>query len=108
MASAHPRRAVNYFRGRNRRANATPAILWLFLLLVGIVTLRNGRIPDLSQSLTLALFAGLIVGAGLVLPELVTLMLVGLLIAAALRVPQVAPFLDSVQARVAALTNTRT
>lgn len=106
MASAHPRRAVNYFRGRQRRANATPAILWLFLLLVGIVTLRNGAIPSLAQGLTLALFAGLIVAAGLVLPELVTLLLVGLLIAAVLRVPQVAPFLDRVQGAVGNLTNT--
>lgn len=106
MASAHPRRAVAYFQGRNSRANATPAILWLFLILVGIVTLRNGSVPSLPQALTLALFAGLIVAAGLVLPELVTLLLVGLLLAAVLRVPQVAPFLDRVQASVANLTNT--
>ncbi len=104
MASIHPRRAVSYFKGNSTKANATPAVLWLFLLLVGILVLRNRALPTLSQGITLAIFAGIVVAAGLVLPELVTLVLVGLVIAAVLNVPAVAPFLVAVQSRVQGLT----
>lgn len=104
MASLHPNRAVSYFKGNGKKANATPAILWLFLALVGIIILRTRSIPSLSQAVTLAIFCGIVVAAGLFLPELVTLLLVGLLVAAVLQVPAVAPFLNAVQGRVAAIT----
>jgi hypothetical protein len=98
----HPRHAVSYFRNPSR-ANATPAILWLVIALVGIIAIRNRALPSLSQSITLALFAGLVVAAGLVLPELVTLLLVALLVGAVLNVPQLVPILNAVNARVAGL-----
>ena len=97
MASLHPNRAVSYFKGNRKKANATPAILWLFLALVGIIILRTRSIPSLSQAVMLAIFCGIIVAAGLFLPGLVTLLLVGLLVAAVLQVPAVAPFLNAVQ-----------
>jgi hypothetical protein len=102
----HANRAVDYYKGQSKRANATPAIVWLFVLLVGIIVLRNRALPSTSQAITLAIMCGVVVAAGLVLPELVTLILVGLLIAAVLNVPQVAPFLNAIQSRVAALTHT--
>ncbi len=102
----HATRAVDYFRGRNSKSNATPAIIWLFLALVGIVVLRNRAMPTTSQAVTLAIMAGLVVAAGLVVPELVTVLLVGLLFAGVLNVPGIAPFFASVQGRIAQLTRT--
>lgn len=104
MASLHPRKAVAYYQGRHS-GNETPAILWLFLAVALVVTLRNGSLPSLSQAITLALAAGIIVGIGTFAPELVTLLLVALLIAGVLDVPGIGPFLNAAEGRVAGLTS---
>jgi predicted lysophospholipase L1 biosynthesis ABC-type transport system permease subunit len=100
----HATQAVSYFKGRDKKANATPAILWLFLALVGIVVLRNRALPSTGQAITLAIMAGIVVAAGLVLPELITVLLAGLLIAGVLDVPGVGPFFTAVQGRISQLT----
>lgn len=103
----HATRAVDYFKGNNSTTNATPAILWLFLALVGIVVLRNRALPTTGQAITLAIMAGIVVAAGLVLPELVTVLLVGLLLAGVLNVPGVGPFFSSIEARIQQFTQLR-
>lgn len=94
-----PRRAVSFFQGR-RSGNQTAAILWLFVLLVGLISLRRGALPAAGEALTLVIFAGVVVAVGTVAPEVVTLFLVALLVAGVLDVPQVAPFLRTAQERI--------
>lgn len=103
LNSVHPRKAVAFYQGRHS-GNSAPALLWLFLAVALVVTIRNGALPSMSQAITLALAAAIIVGIGQFAPELVTLLLVALLIAGVLDVPGIGPFLAQAQGRVAGLT----
>jgi hypothetical protein len=105
MASTlHPQRAVRYFQGR-KSGNMTPAILWLWLIAVGILALRLRAVPDLAQWTTLLIFAGVAVALGSLFPELVTALLAGIVIAAALNVPVLGQVLTNATNAVSNLTH---
>ncbi len=102
--SLHVQRAIDYAQGRQKGRNAVPAVIWLWVLLVLVMVIRNGALPSQSQGLTLLIMGGVLVAAGVVLPELVVLLLAGLLLAAVVGLPALQPTLTAIEARVAALT----
>jgi hypothetical protein len=82
IASApSPTRALSYWQGKRRTGNEMPALLFLWLALVVLVSLRAGRTPTAGEAATMGLFAGVIIVAGIWAPHLVTLLLVALLVA---------------------------
>lgn len=100
-----PRRAVRYYTTGKLTSTKNleiPAILWLWILLVGLAAVRRGSLEFGRNEV--ALFAGiaaLSVAAGTVAPRVVQLLLVGLLLAGILgAAPQVEAFLATLQARI--------
>lgn len=84
-APVHPDRAVGYFAGSGKR-NWEPALVWLLIAVIGLNVIRTGTLPNGKQSVTwLGLSAGVVV-LGAFVPEIVAVVLVGLLIAGALNV----------------------
>lgn len=94
--SVDPRRQVTYVR-----ANPVPAALWIFLILFGLVVIRNGGLPTASQTVTWALASVVVVVSATVAPELVTAILLAALVLAVLtNVPLVSEILDHIGTRV--------
>ena len=85
--AANPKNAVSHFQ-KGGTTNMTPALLWLWLLLVGISTMRNGALPSRDQAISWIVVAGVVVGAGAFFPTEVALALVALVVAAVLNVYQ--------------------
>lgn len=105
---ASPRRAARYYtRGKltSTKSLEIPAILWLWVLLVGLAAIRRGSLAfDRPEVALFAILAGLSVLAGTVAPRIVQLFLVGLLLAGVLgAAPQVESFLADLQARIDAI-----
>jgi ABC-type enterobactin transport system permease subunit len=76
----HPSRALAYAKGR-RKGNEIPALLWLYVALIGLLFLRNGGVPsEPSQYVTIGLGAGAVVILGSMVPTALMLVLVALLI----------------------------
>ena len=93
-AALNPTAAPGYFTSGGSR-NWEPALLWLLLAVIGLNTLRMGKLPTGSQAVGWAVLTGGVVLAGAFAPELVALALVGLLVAGALNTH--APLADFVQ-----------
>lgn len=99
----HPKRAVRFYQGK-ARGNWVPALVWLYLVLIALLVVRNRAIPSQGQVATLAVGAGVVVAVGTVAPEVVTVLLLALLIASALNLGGLGGILTTIQARIAALT----
>lgn len=105
---ASPQRARRYFTtGLTKhapRGDQVPALIWLWLAIVGLVMLREHRLLQVGEYVTLAIAGGIIVGIGNFAPHLVTLFLLALLVAGIFgAAPQVSAFLDEVNGRVSQL-----
>lgn len=101
--AANPKNAVAHFR-RGGTTNMTPALLWLWLLLVGVSTIRSGSLPDRDQATSWAVVAGVVVAAGAFFPTEVALALVALVVAAALNVSgPLTAYFNKLTGKIAAL-----
>jgi hypothetical protein len=76
-------KAPGYFTHSGNR-NWEPALLWLVILVVGLQWVRTGRTPTGQEAVTWTALAGGVVVAGAFVPEIVALLLVGLLVAGSL------------------------
>ena len=89
--SIDPTRQIAY-----ARSNQVPAAIWIFIILVGLIVLKEGHLPTASQTLTWAILAVVVVGSATIAPELVTALLLAALVLAVLtNVPFVSEILDS-------------
>jgi hypothetical protein len=100
-----PRRAARYYTTgvtqRAPRGDQVPALLWLWLLIVGLIYVRQKRIPGASELVTLGVAGGIIVAIGNFAPHAVTLFLLALLLSGVLGAePRVAALLAEFQSRV--------
>lgn len=94
--TVNPNRQVTYVRG-----NPVPATIWLFVILMGLVVIKNGQLPNTSQTLTWAIAAVIVVISATVAPELVTALLLAALVLAVLtNVPLVSDLLDRLSGHV--------
>jgi hypothetical protein len=102
-AVAPPSAAVGYF-GKSGTTDWEPALLWLGLAVVTLNVIRIGRVPTGPEAVTwLGLSAGVVI-AGAIVPEIVAVLLVGLLISGALGLsPQIASAIGTVNNRVSSL-----
>lgn len=83
------------------RSNPVPAAIWIFLVLFGLVIVKNGALPTPTQTATWALAAVIVVVSATIAPELVTAVLLAALVLAVLtNVPLVSGILDHIGARV--------
>ena len=97
--TVNPSRQVTY-----ARSNPVPAAIWLFVILFGLVVVKNGALPSTSQTLTWAIAAVIVVVSATVAPELVTALLLAALVLAVLtNVPLVTGLLDRLGGHVDAL-----
>ena len=100
--SIDPTRQVAYVR-----SNPIPAAMWIFLILFGLVVIKNGTPPTMAQAGTWALAAVIVVVSATIAPELVTAILLAALVLAVLtNVPLVSEILDHVGTRFDQLTST--
>lgn len=70
---------------RYARANPAPAALLLFFVIVGLATVRAGRLPNSQEAASLAIASVVVVLAASVAPELVTMGLGAALVLSILR-----------------------
>lgn len=100
------RSGVEFYTKGRRGGNAIPAILLLFLVLIALISVRQGRLVGMDQAPALALGAILVVVAGLFAPQAVTLLLGATLVAGVLDAVQpVSNALAAVNRQFATLTN---
>jgi len=85
---ANPKNAVSHFRKGGKTPNMTPALLWLWVLLIGASCVRSGQLPSQDQFITWFVVAGVVVAAGAFFPAEVALALLALVVAAVLNVYQ--------------------
>ncbi|MGD0020497.1 MAG: hypothetical protein ABSD62_14740 [Candidatus Limnocylindrales bacterium] len=83
--AVRPDKAVSYFTNSGS-TNWEPALLWLVLAVVAIVTIRRGALPNGAESVTWIGLAALVIAAGAFVPKAVAAILGALLIAGALNV----------------------
>ena len=98
--SIDPTRQIAY-----ARTNQVPAAIWIFIILVGLIVLKEGALPSASQTLTWAILAVVVVASATIAPELVTALLLAALVLAVLtNVPFVSALLERLNGHVDQLT----
>jgi hypothetical protein len=84
-AVAPPTKAVSYFTSSGS-TNWEPALLWLVIAVVALVSIRRGALPTGTETVTWFGLAAVVVALGAFVPKAVAAVLGALLVAGALNV----------------------
>lgn len=103
LSTYHPARAVAFASGKKSAYNWVPALLWLWLAVVGLLVIRRRGLPTQGEIVTVGAGAGGVVLIGSFAPVIVFWGLVALLVAAALNTPGLGGFIGGLQTRLADL-----
>jgi hypothetical protein len=100
-----PRKAAHFVARPGSASDRIPALIWIGLAILALVSVRQGRFPTPQQAGTMLVGLLLVILAGSIAPRVVTWVLLALLVAAGLgAAPQLMAAAAAAQNRIAALS----
>ncbi len=100
----HPGKAAHFVARPGSAGDRIPALIWIGLAIIALMTVRQGRFPTAQQAGTMLVALLVVILLGSVAPRIVTWFLLAILVAAGLgAAPQLIAYAQSAGNRVAAL-----